>query len=326
MGKRVALLFNSIAGRGQAARRAQQLAVGLRAFGHEPISVEFGPAAPRDAINEHDDLAAMVVVGGDGSVRMASTIAVQRDLPLWQSPCGTENLFAREFGMVRDAGAIAAALEAGRVRRMDLGVIDGQPFTLMASVGYDASVVHRLARVRKGAISHLSYLRPMIAELASLRPPTVSVRVDGQSIIEGRSGMLVVANCKQYAMRLNPASDAAVNDGLLDVVFLPHTTRLGLAGWMIDTLRSKHLDRRRSVFRRGEAVEIIAHDQALCFQVDGDALLKRETEPAEDSSVADAMDRALITVRHAALPVLLPAVDASAVLVPPRGAEATAAA
>lgn len=325
MGERVALLFNRIAGRGQAARRAAELAEGLMVFGHEPVMIEFGPGAPRDAIDAHRDLAAMVVVGGDGSVRMASRIAAERDLPLWQAPCGTENLFAREFGMSRNATEIAAALAAGRTRRLDLGAIDGQSFTLMASVGYDAAVVHRLARGRKGAISHLSYLRPMILELAQLKPPTISVRVDGQTIIDARPGMLVVANCKQYAMRLNPAVDAAMNDGLLDVVFLPHSTRIALAGWMIDTLRSKHLDRRRSVFQRGESIEIIAHDQPLCFQVDGDALTDRRAA-VQETGPASVVDRALITIQRSVLPVLLPAAGRSGVPVSAGRAGATTAA
>ncbi|MGP1347408.1 MAG: diacylglycerol/lipid kinase family protein [Phycisphaerales bacterium] len=336
MGARIALLFNSIAGRGHAAKRARQIEQRLIQRGHEPIPIEFGPGAPREPIDNLDpEVRAMAVVGGDGSVRMAAPIAAQKDIPIWQCPCGTENLFAREFGMVGGADPIADALDHRRIRRIDLGVIDGNPFTLMASVGYDASVVHRLARIRKGAISHLSYIRPMLSELARLRPPVITVHADGKRIIDAAPGMLVIANSRQYAMRLNPASTAAVNDALLDLVFLPHHTRLGLLGWMIDTLMDRHLQRRRSIFQRAEHIEIIAHDQALNFQIDGDALTSRTiANPARsaDPSASDprttenAADRATISVVHAAMPVLLPAPKPSTVTPAARSAETATAA
>jgi diacylglycerol kinase family enzyme len=322
MGQSVALMYNRIAGRGQAMRRAREFAEHLLAGGHLPVLIESGPGAPAVSLSDHPSLAALVVVGGDGSVRMASRLAAEHDLPLWQVPCGTENLFAREFGMTRNPADLNAALRAGRVERFDLGSIDGSGFTLMASVGYDASVVHRLAEQRRGAITHLSYIRPMLAELAQLSPPLVSVRVDGKTIIDAQPGMLVVANCKQYAMRLNPASNAAMNDGMLDVVFLPHRTRLGLAGWLIDTIRSKHLQRRRAIFRRGEHVEVVAHDQPLRFQVDGDAL----TDRVHAGGAGAGVDSAEIALGRSAFPVLLPAAERSRAAVPAGRARPTAAA
>ena len=70
--------------------------------------------------------------------------------------------------MTRSAPALLAALEARRILEVDVGLANDHPFLLMASVGFDADVVHDLAARRGNSISHLSYLPPIIEILPSL--------------------------------------------------------------------------------------------------------------------------------------------------------------
>ncbi len=121
----------------------------------------------------------LVVVGGDGAMRLAAASAVRTGTPVYHYPLGTENLFSREFGMSASPAALLDALRSLRVEHVDVGVANGRTFLLMVSMGYDAEVIHDLSARRGGGISHLSYLGPLVRQLRRWRPPELTVRADG---------------------------------------------------------------------------------------------------------------------------------------------------
>ena len=295
---RVVILSNPISGRGTADRAAQQARAGLEAAGIE-VDLAETPADPGhvDLSRRVEGAAALVVAGGDGTVRIAAAAAIGADVPLWHLPCGTANLFARAWGMPRDPEALLAAVRAGRVRRVDACEANGEPFVLMASIGYDAEIVYDLARRRGRAITSRSYLGPMWRQLGSWRPPSLAVRVDGEPLVEARTGLVVVANFREYMWGLNPATEAVMDDGLLDVVFFPVRSRRELVGWLLKCARRRHLGDGRLVTGRGRIVEITCLEHAQRYQLDGDP-------PAGDDATAQ---RLRVAVRPGALPVLCPA-------------------
>jgi diacylglycerol kinase family enzyme len=267
---RILVLYNPIAGAGRAAEAAEGLVRRLRGAGHDAAGhATVASPGPGWLEDELADRELVVVVGGDGAVRLAAGPARRTNTPIYQYPFGTENLFAREFGMSRSADRLLAALEHGRARRVDLARADGEWFVLMASVGYDAEVVHDLAAHRRGSISQLSYLPPILRQMRRWRSPLLTVRVDGRTVVDGRHGVVVVANCRQYAHRLDPAWRASMVDGRLDVVLLPAETALGLLPW-VARCRTRRQERHpRSVYAEGRRVEIET-DRPCRYQLDGD--------------------------------------------------------
>src|SRR5262249_9784036 len=98
----------------------------------------------------------VVAAGGDGTV--ASVInELAADVPLAVMALGNENLFARAFGLPADPLVLARAIVAGRTRRLALGraTTSAGPrrFGLMLSAGFDADVIHRMARCGAWAVS-----------------------------------------------------------------------------------------------------------------------------------------------------------------------------
>ncbi len=267
-----ALVFNPIAGKGKAAPAATVVTSTLEAAGHSVTPVDVGPEGQRDRLPEHLETAdLLVILGGDGTVQANATIAARAGVPVYQWPLGTENLFAREFAMNRRAETLLGAIDHGRTQEADVGVCNGVPFLLMCSVGLDANIVHRLAAQRTGAISHLSYTRHILAELWRPGYTPLTLRVDGETIVHDRPGMIVVANCRQYALRIDPAKDASMSDGLLDAVFFPVGTRAGMLKWMaLARARLQH-SFRGSERARGRCVEILNHGSPVPYQLDGEA-------------------------------------------------------
>lgn len=263
----VLVIANARSGTGAGARAAARIREHLESAGKHRV----------DVVNVGEELeqraaacGAIVIAGGDGSVHHAAVLAVRTGKPLYHFPCGNENLFAREFGVKRSLPQLATAVDEMRVRKVDLASVrGGGHFVLMASFGCDASVVHRLHAVRSKATGHWAYVRPVLKELRRPCFPSLKVEGDGKGIVDGQQGLLVVANSRQYALRIDPARDASMTDGMLDVVFLP--CRSVAAAVMRGVGCRLRLSGRGVVRARVRSVRVTACDGAVPYQVDGEA-------------------------------------------------------
>lgn len=288
---RVAILANPASGRGRALRLSRDLRDAVLFAGHGVEECSARDPASAKAAARAD---VVVVVGGDGTVHHQLPALAASGAALWHAPTGTENLFAREFGMTTEPDDLLAALGEASTARVDLAASNGRPFAIMAGVGPDASIVARVAAARRGPISKLSYAWPSTVE--ALRPslPRMSVEIDGERAVHDRRGFVVVANSRHYGGRLNPARDALVDDGLLDVVFFPCESRVRALSWTLGCRLGRQGKSRYLVARRARRVrlEIDAAHRAM-LQLDGEFA----------GNASGGLD---IEVQPAALRVLLP--------------------
>lgn len=311
------MLANAKAGRGRGRVAAQRIADRLRAGGYRVAVLQVGPGMDPPAVAEQIAVARVVVAaGGDGTVMHAAAAMLARrcvagaTMPaIYHLPWGNENLFAREFGMDRHAATLLAALGRRAIARVDVAwirrsghggppaPIERRPFLIMAGFGPDASVIRRLDAARSSAIGHLAYVRPILAELRDPTFPRVRVTVDGRRVVDDEPGMLIVANCRRYASRLDPAREASMTDGLLDAVFMPCRTVPGAVGWAVRCRLRRQAAGRGWVSVRGSevTVERLDRDDLPC-QVDGESVRTAQTPTPSFT----------ISVEAEVLPVLKP--------------------
>ena len=90
----------------------------------------------------------VVAFGGDGTVNEAANGLRGSDTPLCALPGGSANVFAKMLGipgeLVDATEHLLAMADDWRVRRVDLGVVNGRCFAFNSGVGLDASVVERV--------------------------------------------------------------------------------------------------------------------------------------------------------------------------------------
>ena len=224
----VAVLANPTAGRGRHRGLLPRLLDRLGAAGRpvrllEARSTEEAEAACHAAVTE--GVAALVAVGGDGTVHRALQAVAGTTVPFGPVPAGTGNDFALDAGFPADpfaaAHVIAAALLQGRTSPVDLGRMTGADGTVrwygaVLAAGFDAIVNERANRMRwpRGP---RRYDVAILVELARLRPRRYTLRLDGESH-ELDAVLVAVGNgaCYGGRMRICPAADPT--DGLLDVV------------------------------------------------------------------------------------------------------------
>jgi len=296
---RILLVSNPISGGGRAARLAERIGAALapRVALVRHVATQPAPAhtwlAP-----ELDEIDLVAVVGGDGAVRQVAPLIAGGAVHLWHVPAGTENLFAKSLGMRAGADALRAAIDAHHGAEIDLALAtprdepdrrdtgdvapnDGSgidhPFLLMASCGFDAEVVHRVAAVRRGAISHLTYAGPILSTLRSFAAPRVTVEAvdaidagratgaNGAIGADDFAASLVIANGPRYALGIDPVPGARLDDGLLHAVRFPGRSAAAALAW---ALRSR-VGRAPSAW--SAASFRVVTDLPMHWQLDGDA-------------------------------------------------------
>ncbi len=284
---RILLVSNPIAGGGMARLGAAAILEALSSARIPARSIDSQPGDARDWLPSHlDGVELVVVVGGDGAARQAASVLDGRDIHLWHSPSGTENLLARSLGMAAGAKPLLEALRARRSTAVDLGwarPVDAgtgtgavaappgegggarvdHPFLLMASCGFDAEVVARLAASRRGAISHASYLGPILSALRHYRAVPITVEVDATT--ERSVGGVIVANAPRYALGLDPIRAARMDDGWLDASLL--AVRNGVDALLLGV---RCVIGGRPASRRGTRIRVEC-EQPVPWQIDGDA-------------------------------------------------------
>jgi diacylglycerol kinase family enzyme len=96
---------------------------------------------------ERGEIAAVVIGGGDGSVRIAASVLSGSGVPLGIVPLGTLNHFAKDLGIPLRIEDAVAAIARKRVRAVDLAEVNGETFINNSSIGiYPYMVIDREAR------------------------------------------------------------------------------------------------------------------------------------------------------------------------------------
>ncbi len=199
--------------------------------------------APGDALriaaDVPDDARAILVVGGDGTIRDVVDARTRRPPPLVVLQSGTENIVAKTLRMPRDPDGLVQRVLHGRPQPVDVGVRNGRKFLIISGMGFDAEVVHRLHATRDGHITHFDYFWPIWRTYWGHQFPRIQVQTDGEPFFDGR-GLVFVGVLNRYSLGLQLLWKARHNDGLLDVCIYPCSTRTRLVRHSLETLVRRH--------------------------------------------------------------------------------------
>lgn len=90
---------------------------------------------------------ALIVAGGDGTVRAVAEIMIGQEVPLGILPGGTMNVLARDLGLPTDLDDAVDALLTAPVARIDVATVNGQVFLCSSML----AMMPHLGRLREHA-------------------------------------------------------------------------------------------------------------------------------------------------------------------------------
>lgn len=270
MSRRALLIVNAKSRNGEA--QAQAAIEALESHGIEPVHLECGRREDLSPlIVEHRDRVECAVVGGgDGTLNAAAFGVIEAGLPLGILPLGTANDLARTLGIPFDLDGAAQVIADGRTRQIDLGLVNGQPFFNVASVGLSAELAQKLTRNIKRRFGRLGYALVAMKVLAQAKPFRATIMSETEAV-RVRTLQIAVGNGRFYGGGNAVEKDAAIDDQHLDLysleferawklAFMARSFRNGEHGaWSeVRAIRAKEFDirtrRERPVNADGEIV------------------------------------------------------------------------
>lgn len=201
-GRPVLVLYNPRSGGGLGKRRAEEIARALEGRHRRASLRETRPdrGVLEDATRE--TFAALVVVGGDGTIHAAVQELADRELPVAFCGTGTVNVLARERRLPSDAQGVAELVTAGRTATIPLLLGNGRRFLLFAEAGWLAGAVRDVNawRARTGRHGKLEFARYGARRLCASwgRPLRVRMRLADGSERSGRFANVLATRARVY--------------------------------------------------------------------------------------------------------------------------------
>ena len=185
---------------------------------HEVPKSKKAPKKVRKAVAEKPDL--LIVWGGDGMVqRTLDALAGTKGgakIPVGIVPAGTANLLATNLGIPADLGGAVRTAFHGRRHKLDLGVLNGEHFAVMAGIGFDGPMIHDADGSLKDRMGKLAYVWTGMRHLDD-PAPKAKIKIDGTKWFDGDATCVLVGNVSMITGGITAFDDAKPDDGWLDV-------------------------------------------------------------------------------------------------------------
>ncbi len=276
---RVTVLTNPMAGHGNAPHAAEQAVARFQRLGIDVIEIVGRDAAhARElldrAVAEGPD--ALVVVGGDGVIRLALQALAHSGIPLGIIPAGTGNDHAREYHIpTGDPAAAVDIVAAGKTATVDLGLIRGSDgsntyFGTIAATGFDSLVSDRVNRMR-WPHGRMRYNLAILAELSKLRLLPFRLVFDGEREIVADLTLAAFGNTRSYGGGMLICPNADHSDGMLEVTMVATGSRMRLIRLFPTVFKGTHIaldevttDRARTVTVDSPGINAYADGDYVC--------------------------------------------------------------
>lgn len=181
----------------------------------------------------------IVVIGGDGSLNDVLHGLHPENAPLGLIPAGTGNDFAAAAKIPNGLPALELILSSAPKKTDYIAFSDGRKSLNIAGIGIDVDILERCER-RKHFHAKSKYFLSLLSSLFSYRGCQMTVRC-GEESYKGNLLIAAVCNGSQFGGGIPICPPAAIDDGLLEVVFADCPRRFKIPFALMKLMRGKVL-------------------------------------------------------------------------------------
>jgi YegS/Rv2252/BmrU family lipid kinase len=222
MNRSACLIFNPVAGQGEAEKELAQIQEILSP--QIDLDIQFTtPEIDADKLAQaavERGVKIIIASGGDGTLSAAAAAVVGTDISFGIISRGTANAFATALGIPDSIESACETILQGATRSVDAAFCNGYPMVLLVGIGFEAETVERADREAKNRLGILAYILAGLQELGNFESFDVEIETEDK-IIKTTAAAVTVANAAPPTSILAQGSAGVVfDDGFLDLTIL----------------------------------------------------------------------------------------------------------
>lgn len=206
------------------------------------------------------------VAGGDGTISTIIKGLLDEDITFGLIPTGSMNNIGQSLGLGDEIEDAVNAINDGKIKKMDLGKINGDVFIESIGIGLVAEIMDRVGE-QDSKKEVLKVAQHTIAEMVTTDTIEVKMKADGEEK-EFETVWLTITNTGRAAAALvSPNSD--VHDKQLDIVYCEPLAFPEVGKYVIAYMRNSHIREDKFHHVHAQSIEIYI-SKHVTVHVDGE--------------------------------------------------------
>lgn len=271
--KRLLFIYNAHAGKKRIAQKLHDVVYLFATAGYE-VTVHptlFRGDATKTAAELGGQYDHVVCCGGDGTLNEVVTglMTHPEAMPtLGYLPAGTTNDFSKTLKLPADLLKSARIAVEGSPSPCDLGEFNGRPFVYVAAFGVFSEVSYATPQSSKNALGHLAYVLGGIKSLTQLRPYTMQVTHDGETIEGDFIYGMVSDSISVGGFQGIKRDEVKLDDGLFEVMLVKNPRTPEELSTILNALMKKKPDGNVIGFQARDIT--FSCDEQVAWTLDGE--------------------------------------------------------
>jgi len=191
-----------------------------------------------------------IAVGGDGTVHYMANVLAETEKILGVIPMGSGNDISINLGLPSDVKNCCRIIKKGKIKKLDLGLINGKYYYLcIAGSGFDSQVNDLANNTRLPVRGPAKYTYSVYKTLVTFRSKKFFINYNNnQREIFGM--MIAASNMPSYGGGMKITPDADPEDGLFDICIIKRMSKIHFIKIFPKVYEGKHVtDSHVEIFR-----------------------------------------------------------------------------
>lgn len=238
----IELIVNPTAGNGRSMATCEAVIARLKELGvehvlHQTSHPGHATEIARDAAARGADT--VVAIGGDGTVTETAAGLNGSRTALGIIPSGTGNDFIKSAAIPTEWQKALDLILNRPARPVNSGVINNRFFINVCGTGLDVCALDYAEKAKKVVHGILPYLYGVLCAIFTYNPVQMHIEIGDDLVMDGKYMVCSIANGRFFGGGIPIAPQAALTDGMLDVLVVDAVPRWKLPAYLVMLLMGK---------------------------------------------------------------------------------------
>jgi len=215
--------------------------------------------------------AAIIAIGGDGTVNEVAKGIVDSKTKMGIIPTGSGNGLARHLHIPKNPIKAVNIINKFKYIKMDSIKMNDEVFVSVAGIGFDADIAKKFSKVKKRGF--FSYAKIVLKDYFNYKPKTFEMIIDGKKKIK-KALLISFANSSQYGNNIQIAPNAKIDDGNFEVVILKNPVFFDRISTLL-RLRYGTIDKSK-YFESFKCISLKINQKNLLAHIDGEPMIFKD--------------------------------------------------